>query len=143
MKKGKLKGSFTVEAVLLQGLLLLVIFLSIALYWYSHNRIWFTAAACEAAITGSMEESWNPQAAEGIVEDKLEQIQGNQAFPCKNVTLEKSVGESQIRVSCRGENSSVFGGWTGSFRVQGESRVTRPAEYIRRIRALEELAGEG
>ena len=63
MKKGKLRGSFTVEAVLLQGVLLLVIFLTIALYWYSHNRICLTAASCEAVMTGSMENAWNPQAA--------------------------------------------------------------------------------
>ena len=140
MKKGKMRGSFTVEAVLLQGVLLLVIFLAIALYWYSHNRIWLTAAACEAVMTGSMENAWNPQAAEGVMEDKLEQIRENQVFPCENLTLEKHVGEERIQVSCQGENSSVFGGWKGEFRIKEESRVTRPAEHIRRVRVWKELA---
>lgn len=144
LNKGKAwKGSLTVEAALLQGLLLLVIFLSLALYWYCHNRIWFTAAACEAAMTGSMEAAWNREAAPGVLEEKLRQIRENQAFPCRELRLEESLGTSQVQVRCSGGNSSVLGGWKGSFKIQETARITRPAEYIRKLRALKRLVGTG
>lgn len=81
----------------------------------------------------------HPQATEGVMEDKLEQIRENQVFPCENLTLEKHVGEERIQVSCQGENSSVFGGWKGEFRIKEESRVTRPTEHIRRVRVWKEV----
>ena len=52
LSREKAKGSFTAEAALLQGILLWIFFLVIGVYWYCHNQIWFTAAACEAAAAG-------------------------------------------------------------------------------------------
>ena len=54
MKKLK-KGSFTLEAALLMPLLLMVIMSMLYLDFFVHNRAWLTAAAYEAAVSGSME----------------------------------------------------------------------------------------
>ena len=54
MKKLK-KGSFTLEAALLMPLLLTVIMSMLYLDFFVHNRAWLTAAAYEAAVSGSME----------------------------------------------------------------------------------------
>ena len=55
MKKLK-KGSFTLEAALLMPLLLTVIMSMLYLDFFVHNRAWLTAAAYEAAVSGSMEK---------------------------------------------------------------------------------------
>ena len=54
MKKLK-KGSFTLEVALLMPLLLTVIMSMLYLDFFVHNRAWLTAAAYEAAVSGSME----------------------------------------------------------------------------------------
>ena len=55
MKKRMKKGSMTIEAALLMPLLLLVVMITLYLFFYVHNKVWLTAAAYEAALDGSME----------------------------------------------------------------------------------------
>ena len=45
----------TIEAALLMPLLLLVVMITLYLFFYVHNKVWLTAAAYEAALGGSME----------------------------------------------------------------------------------------
>lgn len=54
LKKMK-NGSMTVETACVMPLLLLVIFGTLYLCFFVHNRSWLTAAAYEAAVSGSME----------------------------------------------------------------------------------------
>ena len=49
------KGSFTIEAACVMSLVLLVLMGVLYLSFFVHNRAWLTAAACESALTGSME----------------------------------------------------------------------------------------
>ena len=49
------KGSFTVEAACVMPLILLVLFGTIYVSFFVHNRAWLTAAAYESALSGSME----------------------------------------------------------------------------------------
>ena len=49
------KGSFTVETACVMPLILLVLFGTIYLSFFVHNRAWLTAAAYESALSGSME----------------------------------------------------------------------------------------
>ena len=49
------KGSFTIEAACVMSLVLLVLMGVLYLTFFVHNRAWLTAAACESALTGSME----------------------------------------------------------------------------------------
>ena len=55
MKKQLRKGSMTIETALLMPVILLVIMTVLYLFFYVHNRAWLTAAAYEAALSGSME----------------------------------------------------------------------------------------
>ena len=55
MKKRIKKGSMTIEAALLMPLLLLVVMITLYLFFYVHNKVWLTAAAYEAALDGSLE----------------------------------------------------------------------------------------
>ena len=45
----------TIEAALLMPLLLLVVMITLYLFFYVHNKVWLTAAAYEAALDGSLE----------------------------------------------------------------------------------------
>ena len=54
MKKRMKRGSMTIEAALLMPLLLLVVMITLYLFFYVHNKVWLTAAAYEAALDGSM-----------------------------------------------------------------------------------------
>ena len=51
------KGSMTVEAAGLIPVIFLVIFAALYLCFYVHNRVYLTAAACESAVCGSLEEA--------------------------------------------------------------------------------------
>ncbi len=53
MKKRMKRGSMTIEAALLMPLLLLVVTITLYLFFYVHNKVWLTAAAYEAALDGS------------------------------------------------------------------------------------------
>ena len=55
MKKQLRKGSMAIETALLMPVILLVIMTVLYLFFYVHNRAWLTAAAYEAALSGSME----------------------------------------------------------------------------------------
>ena len=55
MKKRMKRGSMTIEAALLMPLLLLVVTITLYLFFYVHNKVWLTAAAYEAALDGSLE----------------------------------------------------------------------------------------
>ena len=48
MKKRMKRGSMTIEAALLMPLLLLVVTITLYLFFYVHNKVWLTAAAYEA-----------------------------------------------------------------------------------------------
>ena len=54
MRKIK-KGSFTIEAALLMPLVLMILIGVLYLDFFVHDRAYLTAAAYEAAVSGSME----------------------------------------------------------------------------------------
>lgn len=49
------KASFTVEAACVMSIVLVTVMGVLYLAFFVHNRTWLTAAAYEAALTGSME----------------------------------------------------------------------------------------
>ena len=55
MKKVAKRGSMTMEAALLMPVILLVLMVTLYLFFYIHNRAWLTAAAYEPALDGAME----------------------------------------------------------------------------------------
>ena len=63
MKKRMKRGSMTIEAALLMPLLLLVVTITLYLFFYVHNKVWLTAASYEAALDGSLEarRAHNPE----------------------------------------------------------------------------------
>ena len=93
MKKLK-KGSFTLEAALLMPLLLTVIMSMLYLDFFVHNRAWLTAAAYEAAVSGSM-EGYKKEANIYETADIQGRMLGSQGLPGgENLSMQTNAGKN-------------------------------------------------
>lgn len=135
------KGSFTIEAACVMSLILLVLMGVLYLSFFVHNRAWLTAAACESALTGSMEgvrKDGQPQEAASVRSRELGNIG---FFGAENLTGQVNGGK-EIKVTYTADTVSGFGGLKWKIAVDGSSRVVRPVEWIRKIRAASEVIAE-
>lgn len=135
------KGSFTIEAACVMSLVLLVLMGVLYLSFFVHNRAWLTAAACESALTGSMEgvrKDGQPQEAASVRSRELGNIG---FFGAENLTGQVNGGK-EIKVTYTADTVSGFGGLKWKIAVDGSSRVVRPVEWIRKIRAASEVIAE-
>ena len=135
------KGSFTIEAACVMSLVLLVLMGVLYLSFFVHNRAWLTAAACESALTGSMEgvrKDGQPQEAASVRSREL----GNVGFfGAENLTGQVNGGK-EIKVTYTADTVSGFGGLKWKLAGDGSARVVRPVEWIRKIRAASEVIAE-
>ena len=133
MKKILKKGSMTIEAALLMPMILLVLLVTLYLFFYVHNRAWLTAAAYEAALDGAM-ESARP---EGEIRDKAlkkgKELGNIGFFGSKNLKLQAS-DEKQVQVTYDLDMFSVYGGFNSHLQVQGKAKVIKPVSWIRKIK---------
>lgn len=132
------KGSFTVEAACVMSLILLTIIGTMYLSFFVHNKIWLTAAACEAALIGS---------GEGILENgKPEEAASNRAhevgnvgfFGTENLSCNVSTGDN-VTVAYSADVISGFGGFKWKINAKASSKIIRPARWIRKIKAAAEM----
>lgn len=132
------KGSFTVEAAAVMPLVFLVLFGSLYLCFYVHNRAWLTAAAYEAALTGSM-EAVKPNGK--VHESALVRSQelGNVGFfGAENLTVQVRAGK-QVQVTYTADTITAYGGFTWPMKVRGTVKPVDPVTWIRRVKALADL----
>lgn len=96
------KGSFTIEAACVMSLVLLVLMGVLYLTFFVHNRAWLTAAACESALTGSIEgirkDGQAEQAAEIRCRDQMQR-----AWKCWFFLSRKSDGTGAGRKKDQGD----------------------------------------
>lgn len=137
-RKRMRKGSFTIEAACVMSLILIAIMGVLYLSFFVHNRTWLTAAAYEAALTGSMEgvhkngQSYEAASARG-------QELGNVGFfGAENLQYQVKVGKD-VKVSYQADTIAGFGGFRWTLKTQGSSRIIRPAEWIRKTKAAAEI----
>lgn len=64
MKKRMKKGSMTIEAALLMPLLLLVVMITLYLFFYVHNKVWLTACGLRSS---SLTAVWKRHGQKGKV----------------------------------------------------------------------------
>ena len=127
MKKRMKRGSMTIEAALLMPLLLLVVMITLYLFFYVHNKVWLTAAAYEAALDGSMETA-RP---EGKSRDKA-------------LKKGKELGNSgkKVQVTYDLDMFSVYGGFNSHLQVKGSVKVIKPVTWIRKVKGLSEVSNK-
>ena len=135
--KRKLKGSLTIEAACIMPVVLLTVFSCLYLCFYVHNRTFLTAAACESAVTGSIESvKENSSTYEAARERSI--LLGNTGFfGAEDLNTGTSAGESHgdpitVSYSLRTVFSPFAIDWALS--AEGEAYVIRPAEVIRELR---------
>lgn len=106
--------------------------------FFVHNRAWLTAAACESALTGSMEgnrEGGNTGEAAGKRSQELGDIG---FFGAENLKTQIKDGK-EVTVSYTADTISEFGGFSWKLRAEGKSRVIDPVGWIRKIKAAEDI----
>lgn len=143
-KRNMKKGSFTVEAACVMSLVLFVLIGVMYLSFFVHNRAWLTAAAYEAALTGSIEGVQKEgQPAEAAMQ-RSQELGNVGFFGAENLSRQVKSGR-EIEVSYTADTISGFGGFSWKLQAKGSSKVIRPVEWIRKIRAastiIEEIGG--
>lgn len=133
----KLKGSFTVELACLVPVILFVIFGVLTLSFYTHHKVWLTAAAYEAAEKGAVQSMFDRElgiatAGECAAERWESWFQGDDRYQVK----EK---ENKLYVTYTGRISGVYGGFLWNLKVQGESLICCPVVFIRNCRNAEKI----
>ena len=132
------KASFTLEAACVMPLVLLSVMGVIYLCFFVHNRAWLTAAAYEAALSGSME---------GIREDGKvyetarmcsENLGSTGFFGAESVSTQTNVGKS-VQVTYDLDTIPGFGNFSWHLKAQGEVKIVRPVSWIRKVKAASSL----
>ena len=137
MKKRMKRGSMTIEAALLMPLLLLVVMITLYLFFYVHNKVWLTAAAYEAALDGSMETA-RP---EGKSRDKALKNGNSGFYESKNLKLQVSEGK-KVQVTYDLDMFSIYGGFNSHLQVKGSAKVIKPVTWIRKVKGLSEVSNK-
>ncbi|MDD5803721.1 TadE family protein [Blautia sp. HCP3S3_H10_1] len=138
MKRDVRQGSLTIEAALLMPVILLVLMVTLYLFFYMHNKAWLTAAAYEAVLDGSMEAA-RPDGKIGDKALKKGKELGNTGFfSSKNLKLQASEG-NKIQVIYNLDVFSVFGGINSHLQVQGNVKVIKPVSWIRKVKGATDV----
>ena len=130
MKKRMKRGSMTIEAALLMPLLLLVVTITLYLFFYVHNKVWLTAAAYEAALDGSDKAL-----------KKGKELGNSGFYESKNLKLQVSEGK-KVQVTYDLDMFSLYGGFNSHLQVKGSVKVIKPVTWIRKVKGLSEVSNK-
>lgn len=114
------RGSFTVEAAVIVPLLVFMIAALISLCFFVHDRVWYTGAACEAALAANMAED-----AAGEAQERVEQRLADHVIPGALPDADVSAGKNGATVAFTGRRS---------FGLPWELPAWEAGVHIRRIR---------
>lgn len=127
------KGSLTIETALLMPMILLVWMGVVSACLFVHNRAWLTAAAYEAAITGS----WDGICKDGDVKSragqKMDLLLQNPLYRTGRIHTAVEKHGDTLLVSVEGRHSS-YGGIHWRFQATGSRKLCRPVPFIRKIK---------
>lgn len=142
MKKQLRKGSMAIETALLMPVILLVIMTVLYLFFYVHNRAWLTAAAYEAALSGSMEAAVPDGNSREAALKKGNELGNTGFFGSENLKVQTEEGK-KVQVTYDLDTFSVYGGFRSHLKVQEAVKVIDPVSWIRKVKsASESIKGE-
>ncbi len=142
MKKKIRKGSFTIEAACVMSIVLVTVMGVLYLAFFVHNRTWLTAAAYEAALTGSMEGVQKNGQVYEAASARGQELGNVGFFGAENLQYQVSTGKT-VKVSYQAETISGFGGFHWTLRTEGSSKIIRPAEWVRKVKSASEIVAGG
>ena len=142
MKNKIRKGSFTIEAACVMSIVLFTVMGVLYLSFFVHNRTWLTAAAYEAALTGSMEGVQKNGQVYEAASARGQELGNGGFFGAENLQYQVSTGKT-VKVSYQAETIARFGGFHWTLKTEGSSKIIRPAEWVRKVKAAAEIVVEG
>lgn len=139
LKRQIVRGSMTIEIAALMPVILLAVFGIIYLCFYVHNRTWLTAAAYEAAVTGSMEGIKTYGKVYDTAEMRRKELGESGFFGAENMSGQTTVTSDQVLVTYDLDTISVYGDLNWHLRAIGKSDILKPVKRIRQIKAAVEV----
>lgn len=135
------KGSFTLEAAVVFPMTLFVLLFLLSLFLYVHDYAWYTAAAWECVIGGSGDSS---DSRKDISEEILNRADKRQReyWGRNSLFMELTVDEEKTEALYQGAVSFFMGLPEQNYRVDITLKRIRPVRFIRKCRALKEIAAE-
>lgn len=140
MKRGK--GSYTVEASLLMGIILPLLVAIIYMGFFLHDKGLLLGTAFETAVCMSLQA--DEKDFDGTSAAK--KLMSGRALGSTGITASASAGEKQAQVACSG-NFHVPGMAAAFFGTEGipitaniSMNIERPSKRIRKIRSLARVA---
>lgn len=130
------KGSLTIETACLMPVILLVIFSLLGLCFFVHNRCYLTAAALEAALTGTLEEQREDGEPEEAAELRARERGSVGFYGLENLNVRVEKSRSKIQVSYQGETPVLYGGLRWKMKSEGSSKILDPVGRVRQIHVL-------
>lgn len=132
------KGSFTIEAACVMSLVLITVMGVLYLSFFVHNRSWLTAAAYEAALAGSIEGVQKNGQIYEAASAKAQELGNVGFFGAENLSYQVSDGKT-VKVSYQADTIAGFGVFRWVLRTEGSSKIIRPAQWIRKVKAASEI----
>ena len=108
------------------------------LSFFVHNRSWLTAAAYEAALAGSIEGVQKNGQIYEAASAKAQELGNVGFFGAENLSYQVSDGK-KVKVSYQADTIAGFGGFRWVLRTEGSSKIIRPAQWIRKVKAASEI----
>lgn len=134
MKKNKKErnirqGSMTVEAAFLVPMAVCLSALLIFYCFYEHDRVWYTAAACEAALAGTKRTEAGADT-ESLARQRAQQRMEEQPFPVSDPSMWVSTEKRSCSVSYESSGETAF---TECFpyKTKETIRQTDPVGWVR------------
>lgn len=134
------RGSFTIEAACVMSLVLMTVISLLYLTFYVHNRAWLTAAAYEAALTGSIEGVQKDGQAYEAALMKSQELGNVGFFGAENLQCQVKA-DKKVSVTYQAETIVGFGDFRWTMKAEGSSKIIRPTEWIRKTKAAAEVIG--
>ncbi len=119
-------------------LLLFTIVGTIYLCLFVHNRTWLTAAAYEAAVSGSMEQSREENEIYQKTRDKAQELIDAGLYGSENLETVVQTGKT-IEVYYSQDTKVEFGGLLWHLQAKGSAKTIRPVSWIRKLKAASEI----
>ncbi len=124
------KGSLTVEASAVVPFVLLILFLTIYLCYYVHNRSFLISAASESALCGSMDGRQSSDIMFEKAHVRSQELSQNGLWGKLGIVSDTKV-QDRVRVRYQMESYGQIFGFPPPLRLEASSEIFHPTERIR------------
>lgn len=133
------KGSVTVETACVMTLIFLVLIGTLYLCFFVHNRAWLTAAAWEAALSGSIEGVKENGKILETAQSKSRELGNIGFFGAENLFVRTEETKDAVKVIYEFDTIAGYGGLNWHLKTEAESKILRPVNWIRKIKTAADL----